>query len=77
MADFLEEGSESDTDRKLDRASFAKDQFDVFKHEYLDHFDDEGNTKVEGLQLDPKLKKDLINIVRKIQKSEKWISGLN
>lgn len=75
---------EDDADLQIDRIDFRKTQvihlkvlnkilifkFDVFKHEFVESFEDGDNEKAEHLLLDIKLKKDVINMIRRLDKAK-------
>ncbi|KAL7070641.1 hypothetical protein ACQ4LE_009868 [Meloidogyne hapla] len=71
MAENFEQKEQvSDQDLLVDRNEFRKNQFDAFKHNFLDSFDEAGYAKLEHLVLDPKIKKEVVNTARRLQKAK-------
>ena len=70
MAECLEDTSNQDTDRNMDSCSFLREQFDIFKHDYREAFDEYGHETLANLSLGPELKKEVVNTLRKLQKAK-------
>uniref|UniRef100_A0A915NSU9 Uncharacterized protein n=1 Tax=Meloidogyne floridensis TaxID=298350 RepID=A0A915NSU9_9BILA len=66
----LKEQTILDQDLLVDRNEFRKTQLDLFKHNFLDSFDEAGYAKLEHLILDPKIKKEVVNTARRLQKAK-------
>ncbi|CAK5015156.1 unnamed protein product [Meloidogyne enterolobii] len=59
-----------DQDLLVDRNEFRKTQLDLFKHNFLASFDEAGYAKLEHLVLDSKIKKEVVNTARRLQKAK-------
>ena len=70
MAECLEDTSNQDADRNMDSCSFLREQFDIFKHDYREAFDEYGHETLANLSLSPELKKEVVNTLRKLQKAK-------
>uniref|UniRef100_A0A914NY28 Uncharacterized protein n=1 Tax=Panagrolaimus davidi TaxID=227884 RepID=A0A914NY28_9BILA len=77
MAECLEDTSGKDTDRVIDSCGFLKEQFDIFKHDYREAFDEHGHEKLANLTLDNDMKKEVVNTLRKLQKAKHNIESYN
>lgn len=66
----LEDTEPRDSDRHIDSCSFRREQFDIFKNQYREAFDEYGHEKLANLTLDPALKKDIVNTLRKLQRAK-------
>uniref|UniRef100_A0A914DWH2 Uncharacterized protein n=1 Tax=Acrobeloides nanus TaxID=290746 RepID=A0A914DWH2_9BILA len=76
MAECFEDTSGQDTDRIIDGSSFRREQFDIFKHNFREAFDDHGHALLANLTLPDTLKKDVINSLRKLQKAKHTLDSL-
>ncbi|KAL3078774.1 hypothetical protein niasHS_014556 [Heterodera schachtii] len=77
MAESMEEMDRStDVDREIDKGEFRKAQFATFKHDFLESFDESGYAKLEHLTLDKNLKKEVVNMARRLQKARISLNSL-
>ncbi|KAI1720118.1 hypothetical protein DdX_05491 [Ditylenchus destructor] len=72
MAECFEEtgNSDSDADRAIDKCSFQREQFDIFKHNFREAFDENAEEATEFLTISAEMKRDVINMARKLQKAK-------
>ncbi|KAI6184230.1 hypothetical protein M3Y97_00573800 [Aphelenchoides bicaudatus] len=68
--DPLEDTEPGDSDRRIDSCSFRREQFDIFKKQFRDAFDEYGHEQLANLTLDGALKKDIVNTLRKLQRAK-------
>ncbi|KAI1727728.1 hypothetical protein Ddc_05045 [Ditylenchus destructor] len=72
MAECFEEtgNSDSDADRAIDKCSFQREQFDIFKHNFREAFDENAEEATEFLTISAEMKRDVVNMARKLQKAQ-------
>ncbi|KAI6242854.1 hypothetical protein M3Y99_00194100 [Aphelenchoides fujianensis] len=66
----LEDTEPGDSDRRIDNCSWRRAQFDIFKQRFRDAFDEHGHETLANLTLDPTLKKEVVNTLRKLQRAK-------
>uniref|UniRef100_A0A914H3L8 Non-specific serine/threonine protein kinase n=1 Tax=Globodera rostochiensis TaxID=31243 RepID=A0A914H3L8_GLORO len=77
MAESMEEMDRAtDVDREMDKSGFRRAQFDLFKHNFLESFDESGYATLEHLTLDATLKKEVVNMARRLQKARISLNSL-
>ncbi|KAK0395179.1 hypothetical protein QR680_001158 [Steinernema hermaphroditum] len=76
MAECLEadHSNEVDNDRRMDSCSFQRDQFDIFKHDFRENAEKLGENSTP-LSLDTKTKKEIVNVVRSLQKAQFFVDS--
>uniref|UniRef100_A0A7E4V783 Uncharacterized protein n=1 Tax=Panagrellus redivivus TaxID=6233 RepID=A0A7E4V783_PANRE len=77
MAECLEDQHDADSDRAMDSCNFLREQFDIFKHDYREAFDNHGHETLANLTLSPALKKDVVNSLRRLQRAKVVIDNTN
>ncbi|VDM95530.1 unnamed protein product, partial [Onchocerca ochengi] len=70
MAESLEGSADMDCDKKMDSLGYCKEQFDKFIHDYRETAEPSTYSSYESdTPLDATLKKDFINVERKLKKT--------
>lgn len=67
--DIKEDIVEDDT-REIDKLSYLRDQFEIFKHDYREAFDAHGYETVANLCVNSDKKKDVVQVMRQLQKNK-------
>uniref|UniRef100_A0A915EUW9 MKRN2 opposite strand protein-like C-terminal domain-containing protein n=1 Tax=Ditylenchus dipsaci TaxID=166011 RepID=A0A915EUW9_9BILA len=77
LMDNLEQENVQDADRQMDRHDFQRQQFEIFKHNFREAIDEHDNGEaIHSLVLSSELRKDVVNMTRKLQKAQLNLQAL-